>query len=188
MGSGERTRLRGREMMPDMSFRMMEIMMRFFDLFGSPDTRLDEFGIQDGFVVVDYGCGPARYVRKASAMVGPGGKVIAADVHPLALAAVERVIRKHGLVNVTPVLIQGYDSGLESDAANVVYALDMFHAIADPGALLTELNRITRPDGVLFLEDGHQPRSETLRKLEASEKWRILEAKTGHLKCQPVKG
>ena len=54
---------------PDVAFRMMTVTMRIFDLFGSPANLLNEFDIREGFTVVDYGCGPARYVRRAAGLV-----------------------------------------------------------------------------------------------------------------------
>ncbi|WP_394706677.1 methyltransferase domain-containing protein [uncultured Draconibacterium sp.] len=46
-------------------------------------------------MVVDYGCGPARYIKKASETTGPSGKVFAVDIHPTAVSNVNRKIEKH---------------------------------------------------------------------------------------------
>ena len=54
------------ERMPNFAFRMMSFMFKVSDLFKNKTNYLDEFGIIKGSVIVDYGCGPGRYVRKAS--------------------------------------------------------------------------------------------------------------------------
>jgi len=147
--------------------------------------KLDDFGIQKGDVVVDYGCGPGRYVRKASELVGAEGLVYAADIHELAIEAVQKEIVRHRLENVEPVLINGYDSGLDSGCADMVYALDMFHHVGASNRFLAELNRILKRDGVLILEDGHQSREKTLRKVKDSGFWDIESESKGHLRCRP---
>jgi ubiquinone/menaquinone biosynthesis C-methylase UbiE len=177
----------GREKMPAIAFRMMDFIMKVHDLFKKPQGLLDEFGIKEGGTVVDYGCGPARFIVKAAALVGPKGRVYAADVHQLAIEAVAKAIRKYGLKNVEAVLTEGYDSGIPDGAADVVYALDMFHMIADPDGLLKELNRITKPDGFLFIDDGHKPRKETREKIAASGRWELAVEKERYLKYRPMK-
>ena len=60
----------------------------------------------------------------------------------------------------------------------------MFFVIKNPTAFLRELKRIAKPDGVLVIDDGHQSREETLRKIEASGHWVVFEESKDHLKCR----
>jgi ubiquinone/menaquinone biosynthesis C-methylase UbiE len=84
------------------------------------------------------------------------------------------------------VLAPGYDCGLPDRIADVVCALDMFFGIKQPTEFLAELKRITRPDGVLVIDDGHQPREVTKEKILASGLW-IIQAETlDHLTCRPA--
>ena len=46
-----------------------------------------------------------------------------------------------------------------------MHTLDMFYMIENPGELLRELARIVKSDGKVWIEDGHQPRKETLGKI-----------------------
>jgi len=66
-----KNRFCGNEMdrMPDIAFRMMQFFFRITDLFVTLHKKLDTFGIRPGYTVVDYGCGPGRYISKASALV-----------------------------------------------------------------------------------------------------------------------
>lgn len=172
--------------MPDIHFRLMSLAFRVRDRIRPPVRLLTEFGLREGMAVVDYGCGPGSYVRGASGLVGATGTVYAVDVHELALEAVSRRARKEGLANVVPVRAKGYDSGLPDAVADLAYALDMFHMVENQKAFLAELRRITKPDGTLILDDGHQPREKTRRALLDSGFWTIEEETTDHLRCRPL--
>ena len=82
-------------------------------------------------------------------------------------------------------LIHGYDSTLPDNVADVVCALDMFWIIKKPTDFLAELKRITKNTGILIVDDGHQPRSATKRKILDSGLWDIVEETPDHLKCKP---
>jgi ubiquinone/menaquinone biosynthesis C-methylase UbiE len=164
---------------------MMSWMYFLRDAFFPVDKRLEDFGIEEGSTVIDYGCGPGSYLRKAAALVGEKGKVYAVDIHPLAIVAIERKIKKFRLNNVEPVLAQGYISGIDSNTADLIFAIDMFHNVSDPTAFLKELRRIIKQTGVLILEDGHQPRAEAKEKLINSKAWNIVEETKEHQRCTP---
>lgn len=169
--------------MSDLSYRMMTWMFRVADAFDPKHNRLAAFGIQEGAVVVDYGCGPGRYVAEASRRVGPTGRIYAVDIHPLAIRDVMRLQSKLPLTNVIPVLADGYSCAVPGHAADLIYALDMFHGVKDPVALLAEWHRISKPHGVLILEDGHQSRRKTKEKLTHAGLWRIDREEKAHVRC-----
>lgn len=98
--------------------------------------------------------------------MGNSGRVVAVDLSPLAFEAIDKKVREHGLNNVSFHLAKGYDSGVETGIANVVIALDMFFMIEQPAVFLKELSRICKPDGILVIDDGHQSRAKTKKKLE----------------------
>lgn len=164
---------RHKDRIGDTAFRAMSAWFRIADFVFPKKDRLAGLGIRKGEIVVDYGCGPGRYLGEASKRVGPSGTVYAVDIHELAVREVGERIREAGLVNVIPVLARGYSCPLPDGAADRIYALDMFHMVSDPAAFLGELRRIARPGAVLFLEDGHQSRMKTLRKLASFPGWRI---------------
>jgi ubiquinone/menaquinone biosynthesis C-methylase UbiE len=49
-----------------------------------------EVGIREGFSVLDFGCGPASYVKAVAELVGKSGKIYALDINPLARAMQSR--------------------------------------------------------------------------------------------------
>jgi ubiquinone/menaquinone biosynthesis C-methylase UbiE len=177
----------GNEMdrMPKWAFKMMAFMFDVADLVKSPNRRLDAFDIQKGQTVVDWGCGTGRYLKQAAELVGDKGTVYAADIHELAVESANKMIKKYNLKNVHPILTDGKSASIPSQSADLVYALDMFHMVRDTYGFLKELCRITKPGGILFLEDGHQPRAKAKEKIINSGCWEIIEEAKSYIKCKP---
>jgi len=161
--------------MQNLGFKMMIWTFKVIDLIYNPQNKLEEFNIGKGDVVVDYGYGPGRYLQKAAELVGTEGKVYAVDVHPLAIDYVNEKIRKHKLENVKPYLVENGKTQIESDSADIIYALDMFHAVIKPETFFRELDRISKREGTLYLEDGHQSRQVSKKKIASSNLWKIKE-------------
>ncbi len=174
------------ERMPDLAFRFMKVFFVFYYFFRPVSKYLKKFGIKKGDTVVDYGCGPGAFIREVSGMVGPDGRIYAVDIHEMAIESVENIIRKYGLGNVTTVLVKDKHASIPDKAADLIYALDMFHMVSDTESFLAELCRIAKPGGVLIIEDGHQPRDDSRKKIEASGKWKIVAGEKRFMKCSPV--
>ncbi len=170
----------------EMGYRFMVWGFKIMDLFGKPDRRLNDFDIMQGSVVVDYGCGPGRYIQKASELVGPAGRVYAVDISRMAIDIVRKKIEDNNLDNVVPVLLGDGSPEIEDHCADIVYALDMFHQIEDPVAFLADIYRITKKDGIFFLEDGHQSRKKMKTKIARSGCWRIDKENPRHIRLVPV--
>jgi len=174
---------------PDWDFRAMAAMFRVYDFFRERrqtfDRRLGAFAIRPGDTVVDYGCGIGGYLEAASRLVGPGGRVYAVDVQPLAIEAVRKKIARRNLGNITQVLARGYHCEVPGSSADLIYALDMLHAVRNPDLFLAECRRIVKPEGRLIVDDGHQSRSETRRRIEGSGQWRIDKETEDAVECRP---
>ena len=178
---------RKEEGMSNLAFRLMSIEFSIQDLFmPGIDKRVDSFGIRESMTVVDDGCGPGRYTIRFARLAGASGKVYAVDIQPLAVETIKSKAAKEHLQNVTPLVAQGYNSGVPDHAADIVCALDMFHGIKKPEDFLTELKRITKPDGTLIIDDGHQAREATKAKILASGCWIISAETPDHLTCTPA--
>ena len=172
--------------MPDIGFHMMALFFRFYYFFNPQNKYMNSFGIKSGSVVVDYGCGPGGYIKWASEAVGPEGRIYALDIHKLAIKAVKKLIVRKKIKNVIPVLAEGYSSAIEENTADLIYAVDMFHMIEDVQSFLDELYRIIKGDGVLILEDGHQPRETSRKKVDSSGKWAITKENERYMRCIPI--
>ncbi len=173
------------ERIPNIAFRIMTFVMTLVDLIENYSSKnFKTLDLKYGQTVIDYGCGPARYIEKASKTVGELGKVIAVDIHPLAIKNVKARIKKHQLKNVEAVLASGYTTTIDSKIADIVYALDMFHMIQQPDELLKELTRLIKDNGIIIIEDGHQSRNETKQKIENAGILNIIEETKSHMKCK----
>ena len=173
------------ERMSDASFKLMNLTFNLIDLFSLyVEKRARSFGLQPGMTVVDYGCGPGRYTLRFSEIVGNDGKVFAVDIHELAIEAVKKKAARYGRNNIRPVLVHGYKTGLPDAIADRIFALDMFFGIRQPTEFLAELKRLIKPNGILVIDDGHQSRELTRRKILDSGLWKIESETRDHLECR----
>ena len=75
---------KNRESISNFAFKAMTLVMKLMDVFGQHSRKnFETLGLKADQTVIDYGCGPARYIEFASKAVGQAGKVIAVDVHHL---------------------------------------------------------------------------------------------------------
>lgn len=171
------------EYLPNIAFRLMSLVLSMRDALAPVEKRLDRFGIRKGSVVVDFGCGPGSYIERASQLVGDAGKVYAVDVHPLAIMSIKRRAKQKNFSNVVPVLSTGYPVNIASQSADVIYALDMFHHVKDADGFLTELHRVLKPNGSIFIESGHQSLDGARKKILNSDCWVIVKEERNLFEC-----
>jgi ubiquinone/menaquinone biosynthesis C-methylase UbiE len=146
-------------------------------------------GIQPGFRVLDYGCGPGSYTPPLAELVGESGMVYALDIHPLAVRMVQNVIEKRQLANVETIH-SDCDTGLPDSSVDVVILYDALHDLHDRNTVLQELCRVLRPTGVLSLNDHHLKSDELVSEVTGSGLFRLsrkgrrtctfLKAESGH--------
>ena len=173
------------EHMSNSSFRLMSFIFVIRDILFPAVKKLDQFGIEKGFVIVDFGCGPGSFIEHASDLVGDDGQVYAVDVQPLAVKAIKKKIKRKNLENVVPVLSSGYPVAIDSHSADVIYALDMFHHIKDTKGFLNELHRLLKPSGTLFIESGHQRLDNAKQKILKNDSWMIMKEERNMFECTP---
>jgi ubiquinone/menaquinone biosynthesis C-methylase UbiE len=154
-------------------YNLMVLEYKLRDRHNKPGEILRQFGIKPGFTVVDYGCGPGRYLEVASSLVGETGLVYAADISEVGIKHARKRVASLGLKNIITVLMEDKKIDIPDGCADVVYALDMFHLVDDPEPFLANIRRIVKQNSLFYLEDGHQPREQTLKKIEASSLWAI---------------
>ena len=172
--------------MSDFSFRMMSVIFSISDFFKPKYNYVEQFDIKRGQTVIDYGCGPGRYIYKASDKVSTTGVLYAVDIHEMAIESVQKIIDRHQLSNVKPILANGYVVPIPQDTADLIYALDMFHMASDPDALLKEFHRLIKKEGRLIIESGHQSKRHAREKIERTGLWKIIEENSRFFKCKPI--
>lgn len=140
--------------MPNLAFQFMSLAFKVRDFLLPRKNVLKEVGIKPGFHILDYGCGPGSYSVIAAGMIGPTGKVYALDIHPLAIRRVRETATKKGLTNIHTIS-SDCATGLENATMDVVLLYDIFHHLSNPEAVLKELHRVLKPDGILSFSDHH---------------------------------
>ena len=128
---------------------------------------VDEVGLKAGFQVLDYGCGPGGYVLPVSKAVGESGKLYALDALPIAIGMVKKIVAKNNLKNVETVL-SDCATGLPDEELDAVLLYDVFHDLEDQNAVLNELSRVLKPNGILSFSDHHMQEKEIIQKLTGS--------------------
>lgn len=121
-----------------------------------------------GFRVLDFGCGPGSFSEAAADIVGPAGRVYALDIHPLAILSIKERTERKGIRNIEWISSDG-DTGLSDASIDVVLLYDVLHEIKDRHGVLSELNRVLKPGGVVSLSDHHLRRGKILSYMTEQE-------------------
>ncbi|MBA9065111.1 putative methyltransferase [Methylobacterium fujisawaense] len=109
-------------------------------------------GIAPGETVADIGAGSGYYVVRLSPRVGSAGRVLAEDVTPAYLSALETRVK--ALKNVTVVRGEPHDPRLPPASVDAAILVHMYHEITQPFGLLHNLAAGMRPGGRVGIVDA----------------------------------
>ena len=109
--------------------------------------------VQEGQTFLDYGCGTGDFTLAAAKLVTETGKVYALDYFPRQLEIVSERCGKAGLNNIETIHSASH-TGLADESVDVVWMCDVLHEIKERRAVLEELHRVLKKDGMLALHDG----------------------------------
>ena len=140
--------------MSSTGFKFMNFAFRVRDLLQSRMGVLKEAGIESGFCVLDYGCGPGSYVVPLAQLVGASGHIYALDIHPLAIKELQKKATQKAIENLKTI-VSDCNTGLPDNKVDVVLLYDTFHNLSQPEDVLRELHRVLKPDGTLSFSDHH---------------------------------
>jgi len=117
-------------------------------------TRVMNFlHVHPGMAVADIGAGNGYYTERLSRRVGPTGRVLAEDVVPEYLAALQRRVAKSGLQNVTVGLGDAHDPRLPPASVDLALLVHMYHEIQQPFGLMVNLLPALRPGARVAIID-----------------------------------
>lgn len=150
--------------MSNFHFKLTSFIYRFRDLFLPRKNVLKEVAIKPGFHVLDFGCGPGAYIMETAQLVGKTGKIYALDIHPLAIKKVREISSKRNLGNVESIL-SDCRTELPNNSVDLVLLYDIFHDLSEPNAVLSELHRVLKSDGILSFSDHHMKEDEIISKI-----------------------
>lgn len=160
----------------NIDFRFMSLLFKFRDKRHPPINKVEKTKIKPGDFVLDYGCGPGSYTIAAAELVGPSGKVYAADIHPLAIKKVDETTLKKRLKNVQTILTD-CKTGLSDESIDVIICFDVIHGLADLESILIEFHRVLKRNSSLSVDDHHLSRDEIIAKISEQGLFKYKEEK-----------
>jgi putative heme-binding domain-containing protein len=123
-----------------------------------PDTLVNGLEIPSGATIAEIGSGTGYFTWRLAEKIGRSGKVFAVDVQQKMLDLTAETVKKHQLSNVQLVLGGDNDPHLPAASLDMVFIANAYHEFADPGAMITAVNRALKPDGRLVIiefAEGH---------------------------------
>jgi ubiquinone/menaquinone biosynthesis C-methylase UbiE len=159
--------------MSSIGFKLMKLMFKIRDLFGSRLDVLKEAEIESGFSVLDFGCGPGGYIIPLVELVGPSGEIHALDIHPLAIQEVKRIAALKGIENIVTIE-SDCSTGISDNGLDTVLLYDVFHDLVRPDDVLRELHRILKPGSTLSFSDHHMKEEEVLSRVTGAGMFKFV--------------
>ncbi len=108
----------------------------------------ETLGLDDPGILVDLGAGTGFFTAPLAALA-PETRIYALDVQQEMISYMEEKMPE----NVVPLLIDGRKIPLEENSVDGLLCINVYHEIPDRPAMLKEIRRILKPDGVLLLLD-----------------------------------
>lgn len=109
-----------------------------------PAETLKTLGLRSGMTFVDIGAGTGFFARAAAGIVGPAGRVFAADIAPGML----EFMRSQGVpANTTPILSGEYSVPVSDGIADMAFMAFVAHETPDLLRFIGEAARLTTPGG-----------------------------------------
>ncbi|MBD3291898.1 MAG: methyltransferase domain-containing protein [Armatimonadia bacterium] len=126
--------------------------------------------VEKGDVLVDFGCGAGTYALQAAKMVGRSGTVYAIDCDAERMEPVSSATRK----NLDAIHGDGGTGiPLEDESCDVGLLYDVLQKLDDRRAVMREMHRVIRPNGVLSVYPMHlNPREIRAEVLSAGFRYR----------------
>jgi len=116
-----------------------------------PDSMLNLLEIPAGATLAEIGSGTGYFTWRLAEKVGRSGKVFAVDVQQSMLDLTAETLKKHQLSNVQLVRGSDNDPHLPAASLDLVFIANAYHEFADPGAIITAVNRALKPNGRLVI-------------------------------------
>jgi ubiquinone/menaquinone biosynthesis C-methylase UbiE len=123
--------------------------------------------------VLDVGCGPGAFSIAAARLVGPQGRVIAVDVHPLALKRVRRAAEMLHLGQLQALHVDALRT-VPDECVDAALMFDVVHELGDPRPTQEEIRRVLKQDGALFVADHHMKEDDLVRIIADAGPFRLV--------------
>lgn len=109
------------------------------------DRVMDLLQLKPGSVVADIGAGGGWFSVRAARRVAPNGRVIAEEINPKAVTAIQQRAQREHLDNIDTILGTPDDPKLAPNSLDAALMLKVYHEIAHPPLLLARLRAALKP-------------------------------------------
>lgn len=145
-------------------FKLMALFFKIRDFFKDPKNKVEKVNIKKGDIILEYGCGSGSFTIPIAEMVGPSGKVYAADMHPLSSEKIAEKAKKNKLNNIETIQTK-CKTNLDGKSTDKVVLIDVLHDLKYYKKNLEEFHRTLKQKGTLWVDDHHLKSSEIKQKI-----------------------
>ncbi|MGC2426892.1 MAG: methyltransferase domain-containing protein [Nitrososphaeraceae archaeon] len=137
----------------------------------STEESMMKLGIKPDMKVVDIGCGTGSVSFMISPMVGELGRVVGVDSNQYAINYCNEIAQGNGILNTKFMISDATNLDFESHIFDVSYSRFLFQHLKAASEALREMVRITKPGGLVMVEDCDlftwlvYPKNESVSKL-----------------------
>ncbi|MDE3091135.1 MAG: methyltransferase domain-containing protein [Chloroflexota bacterium] len=117
------------------------------------EIMLDRIGVQVGWNCVDLGCGAMGILGPLSRRVGTQGRVIGVETDAKQLAAALDFVHENELDNVEILELDAYHTKLPLESFDFTHVRFVFAPVGRDDELLREMLGLTRPGGVVAIQE-----------------------------------
>lgn len=125
-------------------------------MFSDPQKNIEQFAIDPGLSVADFGSGAGFYALALSRAVGPTGHVYAVDVQQDLLIRLKNEAIRQNISNIEIVLgnvEENKGSQLKDNSVDRVVIVNMLFQTKDRDAVIDEAKRILKDKGTILIID-----------------------------------
>jgi ubiquinone/menaquinone biosynthesis C-methylase UbiE len=109
--------------------------------------------LEDGYALLDVGCGPGTITMDLAEIVAPG-PVVGIDRSNEVIGRAREAAEARALSNLSFEVGDVYNLDFEDSSFDVVYAHQVLQHLSDPGRALKEMRRVLRDGGWLAIRDA----------------------------------
>jgi len=113
--------------------------------------------LEPGVTVADVGAGLGAWSLRFAQWTGTSGRVYATEITEDALAALQALVVREQLTNVTVLAGSAAATNLPAGCCDVILMRNVFHYVTEPAAMIRSLEASLKPGGRLAIA-GYPPR------------------------------
>jgi ubiquinone/menaquinone biosynthesis C-methylase UbiE len=127
--------------------------------FSHPKLNLEHFGLREGMVFIDVGCGYGFYTIPAAEIVGEKGKVYAVDINASYIDRLKREVAEKKLTNITAKVDEAEKTIFCNKCADIVFCSIVLHDFRAPEEVLDNAKHMLKQTGKLINMDWKKKRT-----------------------------